>query len=344
MQFFVSVNYDMKDYLPKDYPSTEEMDVMEEEFEGAVPDTDVMMKDVTIQEALAFKEELSAIDGVSDVTWLDDAVDMRTPIEMIDEATVETYYKDGNALFSFSIRDGDEVEITDEIYELIGEDNAMIGEALNTATQQKMAFSETMFAASLLVPVIIIILILSTTSWLEPVFFLTAIGVSVLINLGTNIFLGEISFVTQAVAPILQLAVSLDYAIFLLHSFEDYRKKTKHPQEAMKRAMKRSFPAISASAATTFFGFLALTFMKFEIGADLGLNLVKGILLSFLSVMTFLPALTITFYHLIDKTKHKQLLPNKYNIGKYLIKLRIPALLIVAILIVPAFLAQSETN
>src|SRR5690625_5591684 len=91
MQFFVSVNYDMKDYLPKDSPSTEAMDVMEEEFEGAVPDTDVMMKDVTIQEALAFKEELSAIDGVSDVTWLDDAVDMRTPIEMIDEARSEEH-------------------------------------------------------------------------------------------------------------------------------------------------------------------------------------------------------------------------------------------------------------
>ena len=344
MQFFVSVNYDMKDYLPKDSPSTEAMDVMEEEFEGAVPDTDVMMKDVTIQEALAFKEELSAIDGVSDVTWLDDAVDMRTPIEMIDEATVETYYKDGNALFSFSIRDGDEVEITDEIYELIGEDNAMIGEALNTATQQKMAFSETMFAASLLVPVIIIILILSTTSWLEPVFFLTAIGVSVLINLGTNIFLGEISFVTQSVAPILQLAVSLDYAIFLLHSFQDYRDEGIEPKEAMRLAMKRSFPAIIASASTTFFGFIALTFMNFEIGSDLGLNLVKGIVLSFISVMIFLPALTLMFYKWIDKTQHKPIIPKFKNVGKYVMKWKVPVVIIVAILIVPTFMAQSKTS
>jgi len=334
----------MKDYLPKDSPSTEAMDVMEEEFEGAVPDTDVMMKDVTIQEALAFKEELSAIDGVSDVTWLDDAVDMRTPIEMIDEATVETYYKDGNALFSFSIRDGDEVEITDEIYELIGEDNAMIGEALNTATQQKMAFSETMFAASLLVPVIIIILILSTTSWLEPVFFLTAIGVSVLINLGTNIFLGEISFVTQSVAPILQLAVSLDYAIFLLHSFQDYRDEGIEPKEAMRLAMKRSFPAIIASASTTFFGFIALTFMNFEIGSDLGLNLVKGIVLSFISVMIFLPALTLMFYKWIDKTQHKPIIPKFKNVGKYVMKWKVPVVIIVALLIVPTFMAQSKTS
>lgn len=344
MQFFVSVNYDMKDYLPKDSPSTEAIDVMEEEFEGAVPDTDVMMQDVTIQEALAFKEELSAIDGVSDVTWLDDAVDMKTPIEMIDEETVETYYKDGNALFSFSIRDGDEVEITDEIYELIGEDNAMIGEALNTATQQKMAFSETMFAASLLVPVIIIILILSTTSWLEPVFFLTAIGVSVLINLGTNIFLGEISFVTQSVAPILQLAVSLDYAIFLLHSFQDYRDEGIEPKEAMRLAMKRSFPAIIASASTTFFGFIALTFMNFEIGSDLGLNLVKGIVLSFISVIIFLPALTLMFYKWIDKTQHKPIIPKFKNVGKYVMKWKVPVVILVALLIVPTFMAQSKTS
>ncbi len=344
LQFFVTVNYDMKDYLPKDSPSTEGMEVMEEEFAGTVPDTDVMVKNVTVQEALAFKEKLADIDGVTDVTWLDDAVDMRIPLEMMDEGTVETYYKDGHALFSFSIRDGDEVAITDDIYELIGKENAMMGEALNTATQQKMAFSETMFAASLLVPVIIIILILSTTSWMEPIFFLTAIGVSVLINLGTNIFLGDISFVTQSVAPILQLAVSLDYAIFLLHSFQDYRDEGIEPIEAMRLAMKRSFPAIIASASTTFFGFIALTFMNFEIGSDLGLNLVKGIVLSFISVMIFLPALTLMFYKWIDKTKHKPIIPKFKNVGKYVIKFKISVVLLVALLIVPTFMAQSKTS
>ncbi len=107
-------------------------------------------------------------------------------------------------------------------------------------------------------------------------FFLTAIGVSVLINLGTNIFIGEISFITQSVAPILQLAVSLDYAIFLLHSFSDYRQKITDPKEAMQLAMKRSFPAIVASASTTFFGFIALSFMKFEIGSDFRTQSCKG--------------------------------------------------------------------
>src|SRR5690625_3167788 len=332
----------MKDYLTEDSPSTEVIDIMEEEFSSSVPNANVMMKDMTVQEALQFKKELEGIDGVSDVTWLDDAIDTKTPLEMVDDELVETYYKDGNALFSFNIRDGEEVEITDAVYDLIGDDNALTGDALDNATQQEAAFSETMFAAGLLVPIIIIILVLSTTSWLEPVFFLTAIGVSVLINLGTNIFLGEISYVTQSVAPILQLAVSLDYAIFLLHSFQDYRDEGHPPQEAMHLAIGRSFPAIIASASTTFFGFIALTFMNFEIGSDLGLNLVKGIVLSFLSVMIFLPALTLMFYKGIDKTQHKPFIPKFKHVGKFVMKIRIPVVLIVVLLLVPAFLAQNQ--
>ncbi len=343
-QFAVSVNYNMVDYLPEDAPSTVAMETMDAEFDGAVANTRVMMKNVSIQEALAVKKDLEAIDGVSEVTWLDDVIDIKTPVEMADEDTVESYYKNGNALFSFHIAEGKEVDTTDAIYQLIGKDNAMSGEALDTATSQKMTGKETMYAAALLIPIIILILILSTRSWAEPVFFLTAIGVSVLINLGTNVFISEISFVTQSVAPILQLAVSLDYAIFLLHSFSDHRREVNSPEKAMQLAMKQSFPAIAASASTTFFGFIALTFMDFEIGADLGLNLVKGILLSFISVMVFLPALTVMFYKWIDRTQHKQLLPSIPNVGKSLIRLRIPALIIVMVLIIPAFLGQSQTN
>ncbi|GAA0428413.1 MMPL family transporter [Lentibacillus halophilus] len=344
VQFAVSVNHDMVDYLPEDAPSIEAKDVMDEEFDGSVANARVMMPDVTIQQALSFKKKLNEIDGVSNVTWLDDAMDITTPIETADQDTVESYYKNNKALFSFEIADGEEVKTTDAVYDLIGDEGALSGDALDTALSQKKTGKEAGFAAAILVPVVILILFLSTTSWAEPLFFLTAIGVSVLINLGTNIFIGEISFITQAVAPILQLAVSLDYAIFLLHSFADYRQEVTSPAEAMKKAMKRSFPAIAASASTTFFGFTALTFMDFEIGADLGLNLVKGILLSFISVMIFLPALTLMLYKWIDKTEHKPLLPSIPRVGKNLIKLRIPALIVVLLLIVPAFLAQSETN
>ncbi|WP_412766323.1 efflux RND transporter permease subunit [Sutcliffiella cohnii] len=334
----------MVDYLPEDAQSTQALTVMEDEFTASVPNTRVMIHDVTVQEALLFKAQLSNIEGVTDVIWLDDVMDLKMPLEMADEETVESYFKDGKALFSISVDNGAEVEATDAIYEMIGENDAIAGEAVDTATSQKMAGTESMYAAALLVPIIILILVLSTTSWIEPVFFLTAIGVSVLINLGTNIFIGEISFVTQSVAPILQLAVSLDYAIFLLHSFADYRKKTNNPEEAMQLAMKKSFPAITASAATTFFGFTALMLMQFEIGSDLGLNLVKGILLSFISVMVFLPALTLMFYKWMDKTKHKSFVPSFKGTGEKVLKLKMPSLILVFAILVPAFLAQSNTQ
>src|SRR5699024_3571046 len=137
---------------------------------------------------------------VSGVMCLDNVMYIEELIEMEDNDTVKTYYKDGHALFSFEIEAGKETDATDEVYDLIGEDNAMSGDASDTAISQQATGDETLNAALILVPVVIIILILSTTSWIEPVFFLTAIGVSVLINMGTNIFLGEISFVTEAVA------------------------------------------------------------------------------------------------------------------------------------------------
>ncbi|WP_088034499.1 efflux RND transporter permease subunit [Evansella clarkii] len=341
---FVHVNYNMNDYIPEESPSTVAIEVMEAEFDSKMPNLQVMITDVSVQEALAYKEMLGEIDGVSDVTWLDDMFDLTVPLEMAEQDLLDSYYQEENALFSMRVQEGKEVQVTDEIYELIGEENALAGEAADTAISQSMAFTETMYAAALLIPIIIIILVLSTNSWIEPVFFLTAIGVSVLINLGTNIFIGEISFITQSVAPILQLAVSLDYAIFLLHSFQEQRKNTASPEEAMQLAVKKSFPAIAASAATTFFGFMALAFMQFEIGADLGLNLVKGILLSFISVMIFLPALTILFYKWIDKTEHRPFIPAFRNIGKGILKVRYISLILVFLVIVPAFLAQQETN
>jgi len=343
-QLFVSVNYNMVDYLPDDAQSTKALEVMEREFTGSIPNTRVMIEEVTVQEALGFKQKLADIDGVSNVIWLDDIVDLKTPLEMVEQETLEPYYKDNKALFSLSIRKGEEVETTDAIYELIGAGNAISGEAVDTATSQKMAGTESLYAAALLVPIIILILVISTTSWIEPVFFLLAIGVSVLINLGTNIFLGEVSFITQSVSPILQLAVSLDYAIFLLHGFSDFRKKIDDPEVAMQLAIKKSFPAIAASAATTFFGFTALTLMSFEIGSDLGLNLVKGIVLSFISVMVFLPALTLYFYKWMDKTQHKPLLPTFKGIGSGVVKIRILSLIFVFIVIIPSFLAQSNTD
>jgi predicted RND superfamily exporter protein len=343
----VTVNYKMVDYLPEDAQSTTAIKVMEEEFDDEIPNARVMLTDVTIQEALEYKEKIATIDGVTSIRWLDDIIGLDTlktvPLELLDTAILKNYYKDNNALMSISVESGKESSAVNSIYELIGDDNAAAGEAFNTAETQAMSVSEVMNAMVILLPIIILILIISTTSWLEPLLFMFTIGVAIIINMGTNIILGEISFITVTVSPILQLAVSLDYAIFLLHSFSDHRL-SHTPQEAMKLAMKQAMPTVAASAATTIIGFMALMFMRFGIGADLGLNLLKGIVLSFVSVMVFLPVVTLLSYKLIDKTKHRKLMPSFKKTGTWLMSVRLPFMILAFVAVIPSFLAQADTQ
>lgn len=343
----VSVNYDMVDYLPKDAQSTTAIEIIKDEFEGELPNARVMITNVSIMEALEYKEKLSAIDGVSSVTWLDDIIGLdtlkTTPLEFLDVSLIKNYYSNNNALMTLSIESGKESDAVNAIYELIGENNAAAGEAVNIAKTQEMSVSEVLNAMAILTPIIIVILVISTTSWIEPLLFLFTIGIAVIINMGTNIIYNNISFITQTVSPILQLAVSMDYAIFLLHSFNGYRS-SHEPEEAMILAMKESIPTVAASAATTVIGFAALIFMRFGIGADLGLNLFKGVALSFISVMVFLPVLTLMSYKAIDKTRHGNLMPSFGKAGSLLMKLRIPFLILALIVLVPCFLAQSNTE
>ena len=344
LQAFVKKNYDMVDYLPEKAQSTKALNIMNEEFTKAMPNASVIIKNLSVAEALEYKQELLAIKGVTQVLWLDDMIDLKRPIEMHDPDTVEDFYKNGNALFSVTIEKGTEQDTCSAIREFIGEDNLLAGEAPDLAAMQENTKSEVLGAMLILIPAVLIILILSTTSWVEPLLFVANIGVAILINMGTNIFLGEVSFMTNSISPILQLAVSLDYAIFLMHRFADNRKKYSKVEEAMQYSIKASILTVAASALTTLFGFIALMFMKFGIGADLGINLAKGIVISFLTTMIFLPALTLSCYKWMDKTNHRPFMPEFQNISRLLSKLAIPIILIVILFIVPGFLGQGRTG
>ena len=340
----VSVNYNLADYLPPDAESTVALGIMDEEFGTGVPNARVMVSGLSIAEAAELKTQIAAVDGVTGVMWLDDVEDLTTPVEMMDTATVEQYWRDGSALYQVTVADGREASTVDALYDLIGENGAISGVAANTANMQNRVVSEVLGAAAILLPLIIVLLLVTTTSWIAPLLFLASIGVAIVINMGTNIVFGEISFVTQSVSPIMQLAVSLDYAIFLLNSFERHRQETPDAEQAMRMAIKESFSSIAASAATTVFGFMALIFMRFEIGADLGLNLVKGVILSYVSVVVFLPCLSLACVKLLDKTRHKRIVPEIRGIGRGLVKIRVPALILVLLLVAPCFLAQSRTD
>ncbi|HIS73155.1 MAG TPA: MMPL family transporter [Candidatus Scatomorpha pullicola] len=340
----VSVNYDLTDYLPEDSESTIALDLMYEEFGSGVPNTRVMVRNLTLTGAVETKVKIAQAPGVTGVMWLDDTQDMSTPIELMDSATVEQYWHDGTALYQVTIEEGRESEAVAALYEMLGSDVAISGNSANTASMQNLVVSEVVGAASILIPIIIIILLLTTTSWISPVLFLLTIGVAVLINMGTNVVFGEISFVTQSVSPILQLAVSLDYAIFLLNSFGRHRQEVDSSETAMRLAIKESFSSIAASAATTLFGFMALMFMRFGIGSDLGLNLMKGIVLSYVSVMVFLPALALASVKLLDKTSHRPIIHTGKRLGRALVKVRIPALILVLIAVIPCYLAQTRAD
>ena len=293
LQSFVSVNYDMNDYLPEDTASTVSLDKMEEEFGSGIPNARVMIQNVTVAQALEKKEELEKIDGVSEVIWLDDVVDITIPLEMVEEDIVDDYYKEETALYSVTIEEEKTVATVDAIRELIGKENAMTGTAVDKAVATTSTTQEIGRIVKIAVVFVLFILFLTTTSWFEPVILLLSIGIAVIINAGTNLIFGEISFVTNAAGNILQLAVSLDYSVFLLHRFKELRREIMDPEEAMVQALCKSTNSILSSGLTTVIGFLALALMRFQIGPDLGLALAKGIALSLIVVFVLSPGLIL---------------------------------------------------
>ena len=341
---FVAVNYDMNDYLPPESASTRALDRMEQEYDGGIPNARVMVRGVSVSEALEYKEKLLAVDGVTDVTWLDDAASVTVPLETLDADTVESYYKDGNALFSVTIDEDKRIDAVSAIREIIGEDNAMTGSAVSTAVATTSTVSEISTIAVIAVAFVLLVLILTTTSFAEPFLVLAGLGVAVMINAGSNLMFGEISFVTNAAGNILQLAVSLDYSVFLLHRFAECRQTTADPKEAMVQALTMSTTSILSSGLTTVIGFLALCLMQFQIGPDLGLALAKGVALSLITVFTFMPALILRAYRLIDKTQHRSLMPSFKGFGKFVSHVMMPMVIVFAILIAPCYLASNANR
>ena len=340
----VKVNYDINDYLPESSPSTVSLELMQEEFDGGIPNARIMISDVTIPEALEYKEKLEAVDGVTAVTWLDDVVSIFVPISTLDTDTLETYYKDNNALFTVTIEEDRRIEAVSSIREIIGEDNAMTGSAVSTAISTTETVLEINKISIFTVLFVLVVLVMTTNSWMEPLIVLIGLGLAIVINNGTNLIFGEISFVTNAAGSILQLAVSLDYSVFLLHRFEECRQENPDVKAAMTEALCKSTSSILSSGLTTVIGFLALVLMQFRLGPDLGLALAKGVAISLITVFVFMPSFILLTYKWLDKTRHKDLLPKFDLFGKSVQKMTIPMVCIFVILIIPAYLASNAND
>lgn len=341
---FVDVNYDINDYLPQDTASTVALDVMDEEYEGGITNARIMVSDVSIADALEYKEKIAAVEGVTDITWLDDVISLEEPLETQDTDTVETYYKDDAALFSVTIDEEYMIDACEEISEIIGEDGAMTGSIISTEYATVHTVSEIAKIAAMAVAFTLLVLILTTTSWAHPILILLELGIAILINTGSNLIFGEISFVTNAAGSILQLAVSLDYSVFLLHRFEECKLQTHDSRQAMVEALCKSTSSILSSGVTTVISFLALCLMQFLLGPDLGLALAKGVAISLICVFTLMPNMILVSEKLIDKFRHRSFMPSFRGFGKVIFRLMIPFVVIFCIIVVPCYRASNSNE
>lgn len=340
----VKVDYDMNNYLPADVASTSALEVMYEEYGTAIPNARIMVCNLSLSDAQKMKEKLSDIDGVDSVTWLDDVVDINTPLDVLNQDTVETYYKDNTALYTVTIDEDTRISTVNKIRHLIGDDNSMSGSAVDTSVATQETTKEVGKIALFTIPLCFLILLLTSNSWFEPVLLLGTIGVAIALNNGTNLLFGTISFVTNAAGSVLQLSVSMDYSIFLLHRFAEMRKKGYEPKEAMVKALMKSTSSILSSGLTTVIGFAALILMKFKIGPDMGVAMAKGIVFSLITVFILLPVLILYCYPIIDKTEHRPFMPSFEKFGKFVSKIMVPALIIFIVMVMPSYKGQISND
>ncbi len=343
----VPVNYDLAEYLPESAMTKRAISVMNEEF-GYSGMADVMVEDISISQALQIKEKLKSIEGVKTVTWLDDVTDVTVPENIIEASIRDGFYKERSALFKvqfiendYSLKTG--MAIT-EIRKALGDTAIIAGSAEDSRYMREVLAEEILKITLIVFPLCVLILMFASASWIEPLIYLAVIGVSIAINMGSNIIFDQISFITKAMAAVLQLAVSLDYSIFLFHRYNEEREAGSDVMAAITIAVKYSLSSISASALTTIAGFLALLFMEYRIGTDLGLVLAKGIVLSFVCVILLMPIFIAILNKLIDKTRHRPFIPSFGGLGKVVVKLRYVILILTLLISIPAFLAEKQND
>lgn len=344
----VGVNYDLTEYLPDDSPSAQALDIMEKEF--TYPGMGrVLLEDVTLYEAKNIKDRIADVDGVDMVMWCDTTTNIYGSSQFIDYEDIEDYYKDGDAYMDIIFLEKDSSDRTHravrEIEQIVGDRGCVAGSAVSDTNLGPTINAEIARVMVLAVIIIFLILTLTTTSWFEPVLFLSVLGIAIVINMGTNIIFGEISFLSNAVGAVLQLACSMDYSIFLLHAFTEEKANGAAPEQAMANALRSAFSSIGASGATTIVGFLALALMRFGIGPDMGLVLAKGIALSLVTVLLLMPALILRFQDVVDKTRHRPFIPGQWRkFGEFAYKILKPVLAVVLVIILPCYVAQGMAD
>lgn len=345
----VKIDANMSDYLPPTAKSSQDLDAMKRIYGNDIANARVYVTGISLPDAKALDKSLKGEKGVISVTWLGDEVDVDQPLETQDADTIADWYDGKGYLFQAVLKSGVKQSQIDRIRALAkavpgAKTVAIDGSAADDAANMATINTDMGKIMTIAVIVVLVVVALNTTSYLHPIVMLLTIGVAIVLNMGTNIFRGTISSITQLVASVLQLAVSMDYSIVLLTNFGRAQQKTDDQFEAMVSAMTKSFPVILSSAAVTFFGFLSLGAMQFLIGADMGIALAKGIVCSFFSITLLMPCILYNMRRLVAKTMHKPFFRGFHRMAKVCHAGAVPALVIAVVLAVPALLASQSVS
>ena len=341
------INYDMLDYLPEDMETVIGQNELLEDF-GKGAFSFIIVEDMPAKDVAALKEKIEQVDHVETVLWYDSIADLSIPMELLPDKIYNEFNTENSTMMAVFFDTSTSSDITmdaiREIRKITGKQCFVSGMSALVTDLKDLCEKEEPIYVGIAVLLACVAMLVFLDSWLVPFVFLASIGMMILLNLGTNYFMGEISYITKALSAVLQLAVTMDYSIFLWHSYDEQRTRCDDNKAAMAVAIKETLASVVGSSITTVAGFIALCFMSFTMGRDLGIVMAKGVLLGVLGCVTVLPALILVFDKPLQKTKHKSLIPNMGGFAKGVVRIFPVFIVIFALLIPPAYYGYSKTN
>lgn len=343
------VNYDILSYLPKDIETMEGQDILVDQF-GTGAFSLYVVEGMEDKDISALKEKIENVDHVSKVIWYDSFADLSVPKSMLPDSLYDAFNNDEKdatmmaIIFDDTTSADETMDAIEEIRKISNKQCFLSGMSAVVVDTKKLSEKETPIYVLIAVILSSIILAITMDSIMIPVLFLASIGMAIVYNLGSNIFMGQVSYITKALAAVLQLGVTMDYSIFLWHSYKAQQKEYTDKKEAMAHAIAETVSSVVGSSITTVAGFVALCFMSFTLGLDLGIVMAKGVVLGVIACVTILPSLILVFDKAIEKTTHKVILPEFKGVGKFIAKHYRIFLVLFVIILIPALYGYNHTK
>lgn len=343
------VNYDILSYLPKDIETMEGQDILVDQF-GTGAFSLYVVEGMEDKDISALKEKIENVDHVSKVIWYDSFADLSVPKSMLPDSLYDAFNNDEKdatmmaIIFDDTTSADETMDAIEEIRKISNKQCFLSGMSAVVVDTKKLSEKETPIYVLIAVILSSIILAITMDSIMIPVLFLASIGMAIVYNLGSNIFMGQVSYITKALAAVLQLGVTMDYSIFLWHSYKAQQKEYIDKKEAMAHAIAETVSSVVGSSITTVAGFVALCFMSFTLGLDLGIVMAKGVVLGVIACVTILPSLILVFDKAIEKTTHKVILPEFKGVGKFIAKHYRIFLVLFVIILIPAIYGYNHTK